>query len=137
MRLLIVLVAMFFAANGLEAQRNCKKGIPCGGSCISPSKTCRIGTSPAPAPARASTSDTLLSDGTPIPRLLGARRTSDAAPPPPVGLYDWIANVDGVVYYSRFCEVAKERVLPDEAVYFRNEEDAQRAGYKRSKAKGC
>ena len=30
------------------AQRNCKKGIPCGNSCISSSRICRIGSRPAP-----------------------------------------------------------------------------------------
>lgn len=38
----------------LEAQRNCRKGIPCGNSCISRDKVCRIGsgsseTSPTPS----------------------------------------------------------------------------------------
>ncbi len=35
-----------------EGQKRCKKGIPCGGACISASRTCRIG-SPSPEPASA------------------------------------------------------------------------------------
>jgi hypothetical protein len=35
-----------------EAQRNCRKGIPCGNSCISASKVCRVG-GPSAAPAAA------------------------------------------------------------------------------------
>ena len=30
-----------------EAQRNCRKGIPCGNTCISATKVCRIGSSTA------------------------------------------------------------------------------------------
>lgn len=33
-----------------HAQKRCTKGIPCGGTCISASKTCRVG-SPSPSPA--------------------------------------------------------------------------------------
>lgn len=47
-----------------DAQRQCKKGIPCGNSCISASRTCRIGTSSGssgttlrPQPARLPKSD--------------------------------------------------------------------------------
>lgn len=32
--------------------RNCRKGIPCGNSCISANKTCRIGSSSAPSTPR-------------------------------------------------------------------------------------
>lgn len=41
---LSVLVIALFATSA-EAQKRCVKGIPCGNSCISASKTCRIGTS--------------------------------------------------------------------------------------------
>jgi hypothetical protein len=37
----------------LEAQRNCTKGIPCGGSCIAATKTCHVGTAGAAAPPAA------------------------------------------------------------------------------------
>jgi hypothetical protein len=55
----------------------------------------------------------------------------------PVGVYDWIGSIEGTIYYSRYCLTAKQKIVEDEAVYFRDETEAQRAGYKRSKAKGC
>lgn len=46
----IVLVSLFilFASSTANA-KNCKKGIPCGNSCISATKTCRIGTYSKPS----------------------------------------------------------------------------------------
>jgi hypothetical protein len=49
----------------------------------------------------------------------------------------WIASVDGSVYYARSCRTAQQKIADDEAVYFKTEEEARIAGYRRSKAKGC
>jgi hypothetical protein len=43
-RISFALLAMLVAAGtSADAQRVCKKGIPCGGTCISASKTCHVG----------------------------------------------------------------------------------------------
>ena len=61
---LTFLFSITLFANDAEAQKNCKKGIPCGNSCISASKVCRIGspttpTNPSTSPtAPRSSSDT-------------------------------------------------------------------------------
>lgn len=55
-----IIFAFLFLPTSAEAQKNCKKGIPCGNSCISAKKVCRIGSStssvpsstPTPAPSR-------------------------------------------------------------------------------------
>jgi|GEM_PF-4645810 len=47
-----------------EAQKNCVKGIPCGGSCISANYTCRIGTPTSTAPASAAPATTTGTPGT-------------------------------------------------------------------------
>jgi hypothetical protein len=54
----IALAILFLAAPlaSADAQKRCVKGIPCGNTCISASKTCRIG-SPS-TPARTTTSST-------------------------------------------------------------------------------
>jgi hypothetical protein len=47
-RLIITLAAIAMFPAVASAQKNCKKGTPCGRSCIAAGKTCRIA-SPAPA----------------------------------------------------------------------------------------
>ena len=42
-RFVLGFLAVGLAANGALAQRNCKKGIPCGGSCISARDVCHVG----------------------------------------------------------------------------------------------
>ncbi len=39
----VLLIAV--SATAVSAQKQCKKGIPCGGTCISATKTCRVGSS--------------------------------------------------------------------------------------------
>jgi deoxyribonuclease-1 len=50
MRYPIALLIFLVLVRSAEAQKNCTEGIPCGNSCISAEKTCRIGTT-ASAPA--------------------------------------------------------------------------------------
>jgi hypothetical protein len=53
MRILsVAILAACLVGSDVSAQRNCVTGIPCGNSCISRTKTCRIGT-PAPTPTKA------------------------------------------------------------------------------------
>ncbi len=63
MRRLILLVFFTVIAGPLAAQKKCTKGIPCGNTCISAKKTCRIGSSPAKKPVtqRATTAPTAVS----------------------------------------------------------------------------
>jgi len=58
MRTLFLAAGLLLLASAASAQRRCVKGIPCGGSCISASKTCRIGTGSATSesPARPTSS---------------------------------------------------------------------------------
>jgi len=48
----------------------------------------------------------------------------------------WVASSRGEVYYRRGCGNAN-RLVPENRVYFRTEEDAKRAGYRRSGSPGC
>jgi deoxyribonuclease-1 len=109
----------------VEAQPNCKKGKPCGNSCISRDKVCRIGTTPAPAPAP-------LVDAKAAPLAsVASVAVKDLNSP-------WVAFKDGSIYYRNVmgCEVAR---VPEKAerVYFKSEEDAKRAGLAASKEAGC
>lgn len=109
----------------VEAQPNCKKGKPCGNSCIAQNKTCRIGAGPAPTA-------TPLVDAKAAPLAsVGAVAVKDLNAP-------WVAFKDGSIYYRNVmsCEVARVPVKA-ERVYFKSEEDAKGAGLTASKEAGC
>jgi hypothetical protein len=126
---LVLLGAALFTAAPLHAQKNCRKGIPCGNSCISASKVCRIG-SPAAEP---------------MPRYdpAPAARPAYVAPAPAsrattvaasAELNQWIGQSHGRVYYRATCQAAKE--LP-EPIFFSIAADAERLGYRRSQVPSC
>jgi len=110
-----LLVALPASAN---AQRRCVKGKLCGNTCIAVSKTCHVETpSYNPSPSQ-----------TPP--------TAAVAPTEPGDSVLWIASSRGKVYYKRGCGSAN-RLAPESRIYFRTEEQAQRAGYRRSTSRGC
>jgi len=120
----IMLICVPFFVN---AQPHCKKGIPCGRSCISATKTCHIGESPAPPPP--APRETLAS---PIRSLIDQAAAQTGEP----YVFPWVASVDGSIYYKASCATAT-KLHPDERVYFTTEEEARLYHYVRSKAKGC
>ena len=124
MKTFLVIAFAVLLAVPLHAQPNCKKGKPCGNSCIAQNKTCRIGTStPAPAAAPAGQAAPLAA--------ISATAVRDINSP-------WVAFKDGSIYYRNVmgCEVARVPVKA-ERVYFRSEEDARRAGLAASREAGC
>jgi len=112
-RTLFTLLGLFLIAlSNAEGQKNCRKGIPCGNTCIAANKVCHVGT-PANPPA--------------------------ASPAPAVAQNDsipWVASSQGHTYYRRGCSTAN-RLSSANLVYFRTEEEAQQAGYRRSTSRGC
>jgi hypothetical protein len=124
---LISALAMAAITSTAEAQRQCKKGIPCGGTCISATKTCHIGVQ---KPTESDT--TLHRAGAPaedqrslIDRVVGR------------GPRTFVGSVDGDIYYLSSCVTAIQKLTEDERVYFASEEEARAKGYKRSKANSC
>lgn len=113
--LLLLVVALLLPFVSAEAQKNCKKGIPCGNSCISATKTCRIG-SPTTA-TRANTAQEVASADS---------YSSDG----------WVASTRGNTYYRAGCSGAN-KLSSANKVYFATEELARAAGYTRSRTKGC
>ena len=111
---LLLVVAFLFVIAPAEAQKNCKKGIPCGNTCIAANKTCRIG-----AGSARTTSPPLQAVSSPAPA--GAR---------------FVASSKGQVYYLLGCS-AGERLSPANRIYFKTEEEAAAAGYRPSAARGC
>ena len=102
----------------LEAQKNCKKGKPCGNSCISVDKVCRIESSPTPAYVAP---QSVAPAGS---RAVPAENTKD-----------WLALFNTKVYYKASCQAARE--LPGPYHYFSTEAEAQQVGYRRSQVPGC
>ena len=112
----ILLVSLALLPTVAAAQRQCVKGKPCGHTCIAATKTCHV-ERPAYAPA---------TDSLP----------ADTAPAEPGDDLAWVASSRGEVYYRRGCGNAN-RLAPPNRVYFRTEEEAKRAGYRRSGSPGC
>ena len=105
-----------------EGQNNCRKGIPCGNTCIAANKVCRIGTPSTPATTP------------PLPTAAPTR--SDSNTVGPTNNAAWVASSRGRTYYRRGCRTAN-RLSPANLIYFRTEEEAQQAGYRRSTSRGC
>lgn len=127
MRALVLgVVAGIILAQPIHAQKRCKKGIPCGNTCIAANKTCHVG-APSTTPARPLLGQTARPDGRPLP-------PQPTAPVTTKGM--WVASSQGTKYYRATCPAAK-RLSPANWVYFKTEEDAQRSGYDRSTSQGC
>lgn len=111
---LVVLAILVGWPSITEAQKNCTKGIPCGNSCISASKVCRINSS-----SRSSLDTEGARD--PFADTAAAR-----------GRYAALPN--GKVYYFTTCQAARE--LP-ERIYFKTEQEARDSGRMPSRVPGC
>jgi hypothetical protein len=122
--MLCAVFASALALESLDAQPRCKKGIPCGNSCISATKVCRIGSADPPPPPPPSS---------PILPMISPRSLYDSSTQPQSM---WVGSVDGEVYYYAGCPTAA-KLTPDERIYFKSEEQARAARYRRSRAKGC
>lgn len=118
----LLTIALF--ASRADAQRNCKKGIPCGNSCIAANKVCRIGTSPAPRDPQPTAQPQTLIGGS----MAAAAKDSAG--------FEWVGSVDGSIYYRATCPMAM-RLWPEERIRFRSESDATARGYRRSRVVGC
>lgn len=94
-----------------QAQKTCKKGIPCGNSCIAANKTCRIQS----VPTANSTSDA------------AATASRDGA---------WVGSTIGHTYYRAGCSGAR-KLKPSNLRTFASEAEAQKAGYAHSGQRGC
>ena len=136
---ILTLGMLLTSATALEAQKRCTKGIPCGNTCIAASKTCRIGT-PRQEPTRRVLPSVVRGDS-----ARGAPANADTAQAREHGAASrdstrvnapWVASSRGQVYYARGCSAAR-RLAPQNLIYFRTAEEAERAGYRRSRSRGC
>jgi hypothetical protein len=113
MRALLLLIGACLFAVPAQAQKNCKKGIPCGNTCISADKVCHIGGGAAATSSRP-TAQPLLS--TPAGTFVGSKADK--------------------VYFLSSCTAAQD-LAPKNRKEFATTEEAERAGYRRSRVEGC
>lgn len=117
----------------IQAQRNCKKGIPCGGSCISASKTCRAGSS-EPVTLRADD----RSDTQKAKQSLAAIEARFAQPTATASLtlIRYVADVSGKYYYPITCIWASD-IPPESRVFFVASAAAESMRFARAPIKKC
>lgn len=119
MRRLLLLVGFILLSTTAYAQRVCTTGKACGNSCIARNRTCRVGAGTAVnATDPAAASRPLI------------------APAPSIDSLPWVGSSQGSTYYRRGCS-AGNRLVQQNRIYFRNEEEARRKGYSRSRSSGC
>lgn len=141
-RLVALTLAFLALSTPVESQRQCKKGKPCGNTCIAQNRTCHVSPSPRPttrtsppasaptkAPARASTD-------TAARALVDTRTDTAAAAATPATSGPWIASRRGSTYYRTGC-AGGNGLAAQNRIYFKSEADAQAAGYRRSRQAGC
>ena len=123
-------LALGLVAASLAAQPHCRKGIPCGNSCISASKTCRIGSpsqrppaTPAPKPVERA-----------APAAAALLAAPEAAPATADTLRPWVVSVTGATYYASACSGATS-IPADSRMFYRAEENLKRLGMSRASPK--
>lgn len=110
-------------ASSAAAQRRCTKGIPCGNTCIAATKTCRIGTTPAPKPEA----------NAPLPAVpLVSPATSVTVGKDTL----YVGSRVDQVFFLRTCTAALD-LAPENRRYFKTEQEAFDAKYRRSRVPGC
>lgn len=96
-RLLSVLAFLLFVPASLFAQKSCKKGIPCGGTCIAANKTCHVGSSTS---APQSPTDAAPRPSSQAPDSTGSVDTASAAGKVWVNTKSHVYHCAGSRYYG-------------------------------------
>lgn len=117
----------------IDAQPRCKKGCPCGNSCISCSKTCRIASpppsKPTPAPAAVSKPATPLPVPTTAPSVSGLT----SAPPSSAA---WIGSSANRLFFLSTCVLAPHVPTADR-IEVRDTTALSSVGFRRLILPGC
>lgn len=121
MRVAIAFVLLLTVSGTASAQRRCVKGIPCGGTCISATKTCRVGTAPAPKARSLGAADSVA----PAVRtpLIPVEQARAIAP--------FVGSATGHTYYPVGDCFAATQIPDSLRVYFASESAARLLRYDR------
>ena len=116
----LALVSLLTLSGAALAQRRCVKGIPCGGTCISATKTCHVGSAPAPRSDESTSRERTL---TYRAGGVSAAKTRVTAP--------FVGSATGHYFYPvADCDAASE--IPESLrVYFASERAATLLRYER------
>lgn len=131
----ILSLVLVGGASPLAAQ-NCKKGIPCGHSCISASKVCRIGAAPAAPTYAPRPVATPQAPASPARSLVAPDTANSGDPPATTAESAWVGSFADGVYFRADCSAAQD-LAPANRRLFRTHQEAEAAGFRRSRTPGC
>ena len=136
MRLALAVTLVITLAQPADAQPNCRKGKPCGNSCIAQNRTCRVGGASSGSSTAEGSEPNAPSRAAPLytPSDADRRQRTERSDT----LMPWVAAMSPSVYFASACSGAAT-ISADRRLFFRTEENLQRIGYKRASAKleGC
>jgi hypothetical protein len=126
---IIAVAGLLLAIASPASAQNCKKGIPCGNSCIAAGRTCRVGAGTATAAPG--------SPGAPLPPTTAPNVPASAGIIVPAGM-TFVAALGGRVFYTtdRSCTVWRE-MPPNTLLWFKDASAARGAGLIRSSVTSC
>lgn len=136
----------------VEAQRNCRKGKPCGETCIAANKTCRVGggtttsgggsvtrpTPPLSLPAAAPHADPPRSAPVAQPGAAPSRPSTLMSMPDSVigSIAPFVGSKADSVYFRRPCAAASDLAVGNRR-YFMTADLAKAAGFRPSRIREC
>jgi hypothetical protein len=146
----ITALALLTILSDALAQRRCRKGIPCGGTCIAANKTCRVGSGgnggviyPGERIYRTySEYDSVAKARTAAAPKREVAKSSPNASSRPASLSirlptsNWVGSKADRVYFKLDCPAAKD-LAPANRRYFDRVAAATAAGFRRSRVPGC
>lgn len=112
-RLGFAALLLLLGAADVAGQKNCRKGIPCGNTCIAADKVCRIGGGASSAAPLVEPQAVTVPEGA-----------------------QYVASSAGRVYYWSGCGAWK-RLSRANLRFFATPEEARAAGYEASRSRGC
>lgn len=127
MRLWLSLV-LLVSFPSIALAQTCRKGKPCGNTCIAQNRECHVGSGTARATPQSTRAAT--------PRTSTAADAYHAPASPADSTAYWVASTKGHVYYRRDCQAAQRLAVANRR-YFHNISEAEAAGYRRSKSEDC
>jgi Adenosine deaminase len=123
--------------------KNCKKGKPCGNSCIPVTSQCHIGSAspvyrPSASPVVPTPVETRVNSQPPVQSGVATSGSPTQSPVTCGGdpVWPWVSSYADGVYFRATCTAAQD-LSPANRRYFPTEEAAQAAGYRRSKTPDC
>jgi hypothetical protein len=134
---LVLLFVASLAASTAQAQ-HCKKGIPCGNSCISATKTCHKGAGtawggPSESPTPAATRRRAVDPPSPP---LNPRLETDGGYAVADSLAPYVASLSARTFMARTC-IALRYVDRFDRRFYRDSLDAMKAGFTHARGDGC